>query len=260
MQKFGQKTRVTGKHMTKDWNSSTQFTLTVEKTTKVSILGYSVTRTDNCEKLVAFCLVVGKDLHRVPSFQQEGIGFGSYKSFETTLQPDTVYTAVTYCTDDIVQGDFGLCIFSKKGSKITVQEALSWKCHLNCKGQWLDETAAGAAGNRLNNQNFQLSNKEKKPAQVLVMLRQINKTFDALVFADGGHKITPSKYYVGFFVLSLEMKDITQTDKWTNSYDVYKFLDLEPGQTVVIVPATQNEGEEMAYEIHAYSDSKITLK
>jgi len=246
--------------MSKDWNTSTQFYLTVEKSTKVTILGYSETRTDNCEKLVSFCVVKGNNHHRVPSYQFEGIGFGSHKPFEYTFEPDTVYTIVTYCTDETVQGNFGLCFFSKKGSKLTIEEAQEWKYSVHCSGQWLDNTAAGAGENRLNNLKFHLTNKEKKPAKVLVMLRQINKSFDALVFADGGHKITGTKFHVGYYVLSLDLKDITKTDQWVNSYDVYKFLDLDAGQSVIILPTTVNEGEEMAYEVHAYSDSKIILK
>jgi len=261
MEKMGQKQRVTGKNMTKDWNTSTQYNFTVEEETKVTILGYPENRTDNCEKLVAFCLVEGKDYHRVPSFQQDGLGFGTFKPLEWKLEPKLVYTVVTYCTDDAVQGPFGLCVFTKKGTpKVTIKESVEWKHSLTCKGEWMDNTAGGAGESRLKNLKFQLTNKEKKSATVLVMLRQVNKTLETLVFADGGHKIIPSKYYVGFYVLDVSLgKDITQTEKWCNSYDVYKFLEVEGGESIIILPATQNEGEEMAYEIHAYSDSKITL-
>jgi len=92
------------------------------------------------------------------------------------------------------------------------------------------------------------------------MLKQVNKNVDALVFADGGHKITPAKYYVGFYVYDDDVeKEITKTEKWINSYEVYTTLELEAGQTLVIIPTTQKEGEEMGFEIHAYSDNKFDI-
>jgi hypothetical protein len=261
MQRTGQKQRFLGKNLSKDWNTATQYSITVEKSTWASMLSYSEIRNENCEKLVAFCLVRGTDYHRVPSFQQDGIGFGSFKPFEVELEPKFVYTLVTYCTDDSVKGNFGICIFTKKGSpKLNVKEAVEWKCSVQEKGEWKDDTAGGSAEYKLNNQKFLLTNKDKKTAKVLVMLRQINKTFDALMFADGGHRITPSKFYVGFYVYNEDVtKILTQTEKWTNSYDVNMFVDLDPGQSVVVIPTTEKEEQEMAYEVHAYSDSKLTL-
>jgi len=264
MQHTGQKQRFIGKNMSKDWSTSTQFIFTVEKPTKVSILAYSDKRTDNCEKLVAFCLVQGKErVHRVPSFQQEGIGFGSLKPFEFELQPEFAYTALTYCTDDSVTGDFGVCVFSPiKETKVHAVEATDWPHHDQAKGAWKEGTAGGSDADELmSNEKFNLKNKDKKKAQVLVMLRQVNKSVDALVFADGGHRITPSKYYVGFYVYDEDLKsEVTKTEKWINSYDVYMTVEVEAGETVVIIPTTQKEGEEMDYELHAHADTKIELK
>jgi len=263
MQYTGQKQRFHGKNLSKDWITSTQFIITVDVLTKVSILAYSDKRTDNCEKLVAFCLIQGHErVHRMPSFQMEGMGFGSLKAFEVDLQPEYVYTAVTYSTDESVDGDFGLCVFTKKGAeKVKAVEAIEWPHHTQASGAWKDDTAGGSANDKMSNMKFILRNKDKKKASVLVMLRQVNKSIDALVFADGGHRINASKYYVGFFVYDERIeKEITRTEKWINSYDVYKTLELEEGESVVIIPTTQKEGEEMEYEIHGYSESKIEIK
>jgi len=263
MQYTGHKQRFAGKNMSKDWSTSTQFIFTVEKLTKVSILAYSEKRTDNCEKLVAFCLVQGKErVYKMPSFQQEGIGFGTLKPFEIDLQPEYAYTAITYCTDDSVVGDFGICVFSKKECQVNAVQAIDWPHHEETKGAWKEATAGGSdVDERMSNEKFNLRNKDKKTAKVLVMLRQVNKSVDALVFADGGHRITPSKFYVGFFVYDENLKkEVNKTEKWINSYDVYMTLELEAGETVAIIPTTQKEGEEMDYELHAYSETKIELK
>jgi len=263
MQQTGQKQRITGKDVTKDWNTSTQYIFTVDQPTKVVILAYSEKRTDNCEKLVAFFVIQGTErVYRMPSFQQESIGFGSLKPFEYELVPDYAYTAVTYCTDDSVAGDFGICVFTKKGTPLVhAVEAIDWPHHSQATGSWKDDTAGGSAKDKMNNEKFILRNKDKKTASVLVMLRQVNKSVDALVFADGGHRVTPSKYYVGFYVYDEGVKkEINKTEKWINSYDVYMSLNVEAGESVVIIPTTQKEGEEMEYEVHAYSAQKVEIK
>jgi len=54
-------------------------------------------------------------------------------------------------------------------------------------------------------------------------------------------------------------KEVDKTESWVNSFDVYKFLNLETGKTYKIYPCAQKEGQEMEFELLAYSKSKVKL-
>jgi len=261
-QKYPKKKRIEGKNLSTKWETATQFILTVQETTKVSLLGYSKTRTDDCIKQVAFCVVQNtrneRD-HKMPTFQLEGMGFGSTKAFELTMEPQYSYNVMTYCTKEELAGDFLLCIFTNKDSPdVNCKEAKDWPKMVQANAAWKGAKAAGSGENLHDNPQFELTVSGKK-TEVLVMLRQVVKDVAGVFFAEGGHRIVPSKFYVGFFVY-LNGKEHDKTDKWVNSYDVYKFFELEPDKPYNILPCTQKEGQEMEFEIHVYSTGKISLE
>jgi len=91
------------------------------------------------------------------------------------------------------------------------------------------------------------------------MLKQAIKDVAGVLLPEGGHRIVPSKFYVGFYVLVGD-RELDKTEKWVNSYDVYKFLDLQAGKTYTIYPCAQKEGQEAGFDLQVFSKTKIKLE
>jgi len=235
--------------------------LTADTPTKVCLLVYSKTRTDESSKQVAFCVVKNNEnerVHKMPSFQQEGLGFGSAKPFDLTVEPNLSYNVISYCTKEELAGEFMLCIFSEQDASVSCVEAKSWPCEAKESSEWKDDTAGGSGENYNKNPKFFITPKED--ATVLIMVRQsLSNVAGALLPDGGGHRIVPSKFYVGFYVFQNKV-EIAKTEKWVNSYDVYKFVHLQGGKTFTVIPCTQKEGQECAFELHAFSTVKFKLE
>lgn len=54
----------------------------------------------------------------MPSFQQEGMGFGSIKPLEIIVEPEYSFNIMSYCTKEELAGEFLLCIFSAKDDDV----------------------------------------------------------------------------------------------------------------------------------------------
>jgi len=256
------KQRFVGKNLSTEWHTATQFILTCKKELKVTLLGYSNTRTQECIKQVGFCVIKGYDsVHNMPSFQQEGIGFGSLKPLEVHFAPEFIYTIISYCTKDELAGDFGVCAFYKKSSEgpIECHEGVDFKYHKSEKHSWKGKLAGGSA-NVKSNPRFALKSKAKEENEIMIMLKQIQKDVSN-IFAEGGERIVPTKYYVGFYVYDSDMEnEITKTPQWINSFDVYHRIKLKHGKSVMVIPTTRKEGEQLDFELHCYADGEIDLK
>jgi len=260
-QKFPQKKRIEGTSLSTNWETATQFILSASKSTKVSLLVYSKTRTDDSMKQVAFCVVKNsrnEHTYKMPSFQQEGMGFGSTKPFECIIEPELSYNLMSYCTKEELNGDFLLCIFTGADAEdVSCVEALDWPHQQRQSSAWKKDTAGGSGEGFKKNPQFALT--VTKDAEVLLLIKQAIKDVAGVLLPEGGHRIVPSKFYVGFYVF-IGDKEFGKTEKWVNSYDVYKFLDLQAGNTYIIYPCTQKEGQECGFELLAFSKSKIKLE
>lgn len=171
--------------MSGDWKSATQFSLNVKENTKVVILVYPITRSEDYEKRVAACIVQHEHpTHQIVSFQQQGIGFASTKPLEFNMEPEFTYTVCPYATDESVYGDFGVAVFSNSKSGVECSEPKKWKYHAEADGKWKGKTAAGSS-RPLENPMFALTPDGEGPQDVVVMLTQKSKDVSGSLFGDG---------------------------------------------------------------------------
>jgi len=254
------KKRIEGKSLSTNWETATQFILTAETPTKVLLMVYSKIKTDESIKQVAFCVVknnINERTYKMPSFQQEGMGFGSTKPFECIIEPEFSYNIMSYCTKEELQGDFLFCIFTDNNDNVSCVEAQDWPHQSSKSSAWKKSTAGGSAEGLKSNPAFVLT--LTKDAQVLIMVKQAIKDVAGVLLPEGGHRIVPSKYYVGFYIF-VGGKEFDKTEKWVNSYDVYKFVDLKADVKYKIIPCTQKEGQESGFELVVFSKSKLSLE
>jgi hypothetical protein len=260
-EKNPQKQRVLGKGLSTDWTTTTQFQLRSKKDiTEMTVLAFSIERTDECMKQVGFCVVKDRDSEHVcPSFQPEGIGFGDIDPFKFPFEKEYTYTVVVYSKFEELKGDFGVCVFTAKGSaQPTIKEGKPWKVVSKANGEWKGKSAAGSSVLK-GNPHFTLTCEAKKETEVLVMLHQKTGDVSAIVFDD--NRIVPAKYYVGMYVLDGK-DEYAKSEKWHNSKDVYLRLTMggDKPSELTVVPSTNKEGEEVQFEMSAHSDSKVSLK
>jgi len=260
-EKLPQKQRVIGKGLSMDWTTSVQFQLrSKHDLNEVTVLAFSVERPEDCIKNVGFCVVKDHDSEHVcPSFQPEGIGFGDLDPFRFPLEKDFTYTVVVYSKVEDLKGDFGVCLFTPKGSnQPTIKEAKDFKTVVKASGEFKDKTACGSSVIK-GNPHFLLTCESKKETEVLVMLHQVTGDVSAIVFDN--NRIVPAKFYVGMYVLDGK-KEFTKSEKWHNSKDVYIRLTMGGSKQTefTIVPSTRLPEEEVQFELSARSDGKLTLK
>ena len=260
-EKRPQKQRVIGKNMSTDWTTATQFQLRSKKDlNEVTVLAFSLERTDECMKQVGFCVTKDKDSEHVcPSFQPEGIGFGDIDPFTFPFEKEFTYTVCVYSKAEELKGDFGVCVFTPKGAgQPTVKEAKSYKHSAKANGEWKGKTACGSSTIK-GNPHFTLTCESKKETEVLVMLHQKTGDVSSIVFDD--NRIVPAKFYVGMYVLDGK-KEIDKSTKWHNSKDVYLRLSMggDRSSELTIVPSTRMPEEEVQFELSAFADVKLGLK
>jgi len=171
---------------------------------------------------------------------------------------------VSYCTKDELAGGFGVCVFTDNKNKVDCAEGVDWKHHATEKGSWKGKTAGGSSEElHKTNPSYQLTvgkKEDKEDIEVLIVLQQDQKDISN-IFAEGGHRIVPTKFYVGFYLYDEDAEnEVTKTPHWLNSFDVYMFTPLKAGKTYTIFPSTRKEGEHMDFELHAFSDKLVNLK
>jgi hypothetical protein len=260
-QKLPVKQRVEGTGLSADWTTATQFILYghPDVTTEATVLLYPEARTDDYHKQIGFCVIKDNErVHELPSFQPEGIGFGGQEAFKCVMEPESTYTVCSYCNDKELYGNFGLCIFQREGRKeLNVVKAKKWKNTAQIDGAWKGETAAGSS-NAFKNTHFLVT--VDSDAEVYLMLHQKSKDVSAIVFDD--NRIVPAKHYIGMYVVSTDKKaELAKSSKWHNSKEVYLKVNLSgDNRTAIVLPCTVMPGEELEFEIIAFSDAKVSLK
>jgi len=260
-QKLPVKQRVEGQGLSNDWTTATQFILYghQDETTEASVLLYPENRTEDYFKSIGFCVIKDNErVHELPSFQPEGIGFGGQEALKFVMEPESTYTVCCYCSDKELYGNFGLCVFQKDGRKeLNIVPAKKWKHTSKVEGAWKGDNAAGSS-NKFKNTNFIVS--VETDAEVYLMLHQKSKDVSAIVFDD--NRIVPAKYYIGMYIMSDDKKEeLAKSVKWHNSKEVYLKVDLEgDNKSAIVLPTTVLPGEELEFELFAFSDTKVYLK
>jgi len=258
-QKLPVKQRVEGKDLSDDWATATQFILSGNKdVTEATVLLYPENRTDDYHKQIGFCVIKDNEpVHELPSFQPEGIGFGGQEALKFVMEVENTYTVCSYCNDKELHGNFGLCIFQKEGKQeLTVTPAKKWKHTAKIEGAWKGDNAAGSS-NKFKNTPFIVST--DGVGEVYLMLHQKSKDVSAIVFDD--NRIVPAKYYIGMYVMSADKKtELAKSAKWHNSKEVYLKVNLEGSDSAIVLPCTVMPGEELEFELTAFSDVKVQLK
>eukprot|EP01126_Amoeba_proteus_P038588 TRINITY_DN4032_c0_g1_i8.p1 TRINITY_DN4032_c0_g1~~TRINITY_DN4032_c0_g1_i8.p1 ORF type:complete len:519 (-),score=152.68 TRINITY_DN4032_c0_g1_i8:209-1765(-) len=261
-----QKQRVTGTNLSTDWTTATQFIMKCPKDLlSITVLAYSVERTDDCIKQVGFCVVKDKSLvHTVPSFQPEGIGFGGLDPLRFPMEKEFTYTICTYSTEPELKGDFGLCIFTPNGSpQPIITEAVPWKHIVSLDGEWKGKTAVGSAKIR-GNPAYSLVVDCKEEHEVLVMLHQKTGDVSAIVFDE--NRIMPAKFYIGMYIVDATGDNLEQemmkSEKWHNSKDVYIRFSVggKHSKNLLVVPCTRMPDEELEFTISVHCDASFTFK
>jgi len=260
-EKLPQKQRVLGKGLACDWTTSTQFHLRSKKgIDEVTVLAYSIERTEECMKQIGFCVVKDKEeVHNLPSFQPEGIGFGALDPFKFPMEKDFSYTVVVYSNSEDLKGDFGVSIFTPQGSpQPTIKEAKAWRHVAKVSGEWKGKSAVGSSVLK-GNPHYVLTCESKKATDLIIMLQQKTGDVSAIVFDD--NRIVPAKFYIGMYVLE-GTKEAQKSEKWHNSKDVYIRVTMggDHPSEYVIVPTTRMPDEELEFELSAWSDGKVAWK
>jgi len=258
-QKYPIKQRITGNDFSTEWEKTTQFVITApDPGRQITILVYSDTRTDDCSKEVNMCIVKDKlgMIDSVPSFQPEGIEFGTLGIFNFFCEPEFSYIVCSYSTNKALDGDFGMCVFQEKGEPVKVIKANKWQHVISLESEWKGSTCGGSAlPGAKSNPNFILT--AEKDTKCFVMVHQKTKDVSAIIFDE--KRIMPAKFYLGVHVLDEDGEIHAKSEKWHNSKEVYLYVDLKAKKKYTVLPSTRNPEEECEFTISIYSHAKTVL-
>jgi len=92
------------------------------------------------------------------------------------------------------------------------------------------------------------------------MIQQKTKDVSAIVFIE--NRIMPTKFYIGMHVQDEQGTILLKSHTWHNSKDVYLFakLDSRTNKTLIVIPSTRVQGEELEFTLSVHSNCKISLK
>lgn len=141
---------------------------------------------------------------------------------------------MSFTSTESLEGKFGVCVFSNDSTGVQVNFSLSLQFRFltfkmvepkqfkrtdSVKGKWKGPTAAGTL-KPLQNPLYQLTVDGEGEVDVAIMLTQDVKDVGGALFGDSGARITPAKYYLGFFIYDKTCnKLISKTPVWLNSVD-----------------------------------------
>jgi len=75
------------------------------------------------------------------------------------------------------------------------------------------------------------------------------------------YSLVPYEFFIGLYVLDKEMFDlVTESDKWTNSQEVYLYFTVnEELNELVVMPTTQESNQLTSFKITVFTDVPCQL-
>jgi len=195
----------------------------------------------------------------VPSFQPEGIDFGTLGVLKFPVETEHTYVVCSYVTNKALEGDFGICLFQEKGEPVSCVVAKQWSHVEKMDSEWKGDSAFGSVIGALSkNLNPKFTVSVEHSGNIFLMIAQRTKDVSAIVFDE--KRIMPTKFYIGMHVLDEKGEIVAQSEKWHNSKDVYLYVNLESKKKYTVIPSTRNKDEEIEFTLSIHGHSKVTLK
>lgn len=268
-QKYPRKIVVHGEHCARDYEDSTQFAISVEEPTDVSIIltTNDVGATTGFVAASAFALIKSdQGVHNEPAISRDTIDFSGNKAVTRKLEPNFFYVVTPYAKTDEGVRDYELVILHGKKKKVTVNKLKPWAHHEFIESEWKKEnkTAGGAqpAPTWTDNPKFELTMPPSDDVRFLVHLSQADNDPELRHVDGDDHKVIPFDLSVGFYVCDRQgVKVLAQVDKWINARDVHKefVMSFSERNHICIIPATHQPGEEGIFCLRVYCDQPFTI-
>eukprot|EP01130_Rhizamoeba_saxonica_P008809 TRINITY_DN3568_c0_g1_i1.p1 TRINITY_DN3568_c0_g1~~TRINITY_DN3568_c0_g1_i1.p1 ORF type:complete len:638 (-),score=136.54 TRINITY_DN3568_c0_g1_i1:2085-3998(-) len=252
--------RIEGSDITEDWETATQFIITVSRTTNACILIYPLPPNPDSEPSgLAFCIAKSEEDHyRLPSYQEFGIGFGTHKPYEGTLEKDSIYHILPVSEREY--DHFGIVIYTEKKVKLNTIEAAEYQYTASKESEWEGESAGGFAANtpefKKNPAFHLLFPGGSETVSVRIMLSQGVENRDH----SSRLAIRPGDFIIGFYLFNTNMTKVVHVSSFTQATELVEIIELDASNQYLLVPCTQSPGEETDFAIDVFCESKVKLK
>jgi len=262
--KYKYSKRIEGKNISNVWNTSDQVVITVSKELKGSLLVYPILKDEDDffhDITISYCITETKDFHyKMPSYQQYAKSFGASKPNEMKLNPDIVYHICPMVKEEDTSGEFGLVLYYKNSkTEPTLSLAKEYENHLMIESEW-DKTNSG--GNQVGSVSF-----KKNPSFMLTFEDEDPELICSVMLSlpaepSTKFEVISAQLHCGYFIFDERGGNLIEHTDWIDSSDVFKIykLDTKTRKKFLIIPTTQNEGEESKFKLFVYSDHKFTLE